>query len=143
MTDDVVRPAGLRAGFHAHLDRAGVAGLVHAGDQQAPTSFLIRRHRHDVWELYLQLSGPATRWLVGEEEYVVDRHELLVVPPGTIHHMVCPAASEWHFLFAAFDIAPLLERFPEVADQWRRAVPRMCPARARRSRRSRPFSAKS
>ncbi|SDS71422.1 AraC-like ligand binding domain-containing protein [Actinopolymorpha singaporensis] len=126
-TDEVVRPDGISAGFHAYLGRAGVPGLVHAGDQRAPTSWLIGTHRHDVWELYLQTDGPATRWRVRDHDYTVGRNGLLVVPPGAVHHMVCPASTTWHYVFAAFDAAALLADLPEAAAVWQRSVPAHVP----------------
>ncbi|WP_433443254.1 helix-turn-helix domain-containing protein [Nonomuraea sp. CA-141351] len=107
----MIRPAGLRAGFHAHLAGAGVPGLVHAGDQRAPSSWLISEHRHEVWELYLQTDGPPTRWRIGDAEYEVPPNGLLIVSPHVAHHMTRPADTVWQFMFAAFD-APLL--LPEV-----------------------------
>ncbi|SDL74774.1 AraC family transcriptional regulator [Nonomuraea jiangxiensis] len=112
----VVRPAGLRAGFHAHLAGSGVPGLVHAGDQRAPSSWFIAEHRHEVWELYLQTDGPPTRWRVGDAEYEVPPYGLLIVSPHVGHRMARPADTVWQFMFAALD-APLL--LPEAP--WRRS----------------------
>ncbi|GAA5009588.1 helix-turn-helix domain-containing protein [Actinopolymorpha pittospori] len=123
----LVRPAGIQAGFHAYLDQAGVPGLVHAGDQRAPTSWLIGAHTHPVWELYLQTDGPPTRWRVRDREYAVARHGLLVVPPGAVHHMVAPATTAWQFVFAAFDVAVLLADLPDVARPWWRRFPAYLP----------------
>ncbi|WP_162641902.1 AraC family transcriptional regulator [Streptosporangium sp. 'caverna'] len=103
----MIRPDGLRAGFHAHLAGAGVPGLVHAGDQRAPSSWLITEHSHEVWELYLQTDGPATRWRIGDAEYEVPPNGLLMVSPHVAHRMARPAETVWQFMFAALD-APLL-----------------------------------
>lgn len=120
---EVVRPPGLEAGFHAHLERAGVPGLVHAGDQRAPTSWLIGPHSHAVWELYLQTDGPPTRWRVGDQAFDVGRHGLLAVPPHTVHHMVRPAATRWHFVFGALDVAAVLADLPDAAERWTWPLP--------------------
>lgn len=119
----VVTPKGIQAGFHAYLERSGVAGLRHAGDQRAPTSWLIGPHTHTVWEFYLQTDGPPTRWRVGDSEYEVARHGLLAVPPRTRHHMVRPAASSYQFVFAGLDVPVLLRDLPDVAAYWRADLP--------------------
>ncbi|MGH3489410.1 MAG: helix-turn-helix transcriptional regulator, partial [Actinopolymorphaceae bacterium] len=119
----VVLPKGIDAGFHAYLDRSGVAGLRHAGDQRAPTSWFIGPHAHAEWEFYLQTDGPPTHWRVGTSECEVDRHGLLAVPPRTRHHMVRPAARSWHFLFAGLDVPVLLDDLPDVAAYWRADLP--------------------
>ncbi|MGP3991904.1 helix-turn-helix transcriptional regulator [Streptomyces sp. 3N207] len=103
------RPTGLKAGFHAHLQQAGVPGLVHAGDQHAPTSWVIRSHTHEVWELYLQLAGPPTRWTVADRTCHVPSRGLLAVPPGVPHAMAASSTAPYHFHFAALapaDIVP-------------------------------------
>ncbi|MEQ7128364.1 AraC family transcriptional regulator [Actinopolymorpha sp. B11F2] len=119
----VITPKGIQAGFHAYLERSGVAGLRHAGDQRAPTSWLIGPHAHAVWEFYLQTDGPPTRWRVGASEYEVARHGLLAVPPRTRHHMVRPAARSWQFVFAGLDVSVLLEDLPDVAACWQAHLP--------------------
>ncbi len=118
-----ITPKGIDAGFHAYLDRSGVAGLRHAGDQRAPTSWIIGSHVHQVWEFYLQTDGPPTSWRVGEREYDVERCGLLAVPPGTRHQMVRPAARSWSFVFAALDVPLLLRDLPDVAAHWQGRLP--------------------
>jgi AraC-like DNA-binding protein len=95
------RPTGLSAGFHAHLQHAGVPGLRHAGDQHAPTSWVIRTHTHDAWELYLQLAGPPTKWTVADRTWEVPSRGLLAVPPGVPHAMAASSTAPYHFYFAA------------------------------------------
>jgi AraC-like DNA-binding protein len=102
------RPEGLAAGFHAHLRRAGVPGLVHAGDQHAPSSWFIGRHSHDTWELYLQLAGPATSWAVGDRGLAVPPRGLLAVPPGVPHTMTAASTAPYHFYFLALSPAGIL-----------------------------------
>ncbi|MEV6108770.1 AraC family transcriptional regulator [Streptomyces sp. NPDC051940] len=102
------RPAGLSAGFHAHLGQSGVPGLVHAGDQHAPTSWVIDTHTHAVWELYLQLAGPPTRWTVAEDIRHVPARGLLMVPPGVPHAMAESSTAPYHFAFAALAPADLV-----------------------------------
>ncbi|MFF3786931.1 helix-turn-helix domain-containing protein [Streptomyces sp. NPDC001933] len=105
----IERPTGLSAGFHAHLRQAGVPGLAHAGDQHAPTSWVIGSHTHDVWELYLQLTGPPTRWTVADHTWHVPARGLLMVPPDVPHAMAESSTAPYHFHFAALapaDIVP-------------------------------------
>lgn len=104
----IERLAGLAAGFHAHLRRSGVPGLVHAGDQHAPSSWFIGMHSHDTWELYLQLGGPATSWAVGDRGCTVPPRGLLAVPPGVPHTMTALSTAPYHFCFLALSPADIL-----------------------------------
>lgn len=110
--------ATLRAGFHVRLEQAGVPGLVHAGDQHVPRTWLIDWHAHEVWELYLQLAGPTTRWQVATMDYVVPPGALLVVPPRVEHRMSEPADGAYHFYFVAVDVPSLLD--DELVGIWER-----------------------
>lgn len=116
------RPAGLTAGFHAHLRHAGVPGLVHAGDQHAPTSWVIRTHTHDVWELYLQLAGPPTRWTVADRTWHVSSRGLLAVPPGVPHAMAASSTAPYHFYFAALAPEEILSP-RDLHPLWRQRQP--------------------
>lgn len=118
---DLVRPPRLRAGFHAYLHNSGVAGLVHAGDQHAPSSWFIDEHHHDVWELYLQLDGPPTEWLVAGSGFTIPSRGLLAVPPRTTHQMRELAASSYHFAFAALDVPALLGNDADLSLRWQDA----------------------
>ncbi|MFJ9033102.1 helix-turn-helix domain-containing protein [Streptomyces sp. NPDC102274] len=102
------RPTGLSAGFHAHLRHAGVPGLLHAGDQHAPTSWVIRTHTHEAWELYLQLAGPPTQWTVAERTWQVPARGLLAVPPHVPHAMTASSTAPYHFYFAALAPAEIV-----------------------------------
>jgi AraC-like DNA-binding protein len=116
------RPEGLAAGFHAHLRRAGVPGLVHAGDQHAPSSWFIGMHRHDIWELYLQLAGPVTSWAVGDRGWTVPPRGLLAVPPGVPHTMTAVSTAPYHFYFLALSPAGILPP-RDLHPLWRRRRP--------------------
>ncbi|XVQ14112.1 helix-turn-helix domain-containing protein [Spirillospora sp. CA-255316] len=118
----IERPTGLSGGFHARLRRAGVPGLVHAGDQHAPTTWVIRTHAHDVWELYLQLAGPPTRWTIAGRVWDVPSRGLLAVPPGVPHAMAASSTAPYHFYFAA--LAPAAIMPPgDLRPLWRRHRP--------------------
>lgn len=120
----VERPRGLR-GFAANLLQVGVPGLHHAGEGRAPTTWLIRSHRHPVWELYYQVSGRATRWRVEEEVLVVPAGGLLAVQPETEHAMAAAAEEPYHFYYAALDTEALLGDEPDVLEVWRRRQPHL------------------
>jgi AraC-like DNA-binding protein len=115
-------PEGLSAGFHAHLRRSGVPGLVHAGDQHAPSSWFIGMHSHDTWELYLQLTGPATSWAVGDSSWSVPPRGLLAVPPGVRHTMTALSTAPYHYYFAAMSPADILPP-GDLHPLWRRHRP--------------------
>lgn len=117
----VERPAGVLAGVHAEAD-PGPHGLVHAGEQWAPTSFFIGEHRHAAWELYLQAHG-ASRWRVGRDAVALGPGELLAVPPRTTHTMAGRPTARHHFLYAAVRMPAVAARWPAVAAPW--ATPRM------------------
>ncbi|HLL89846.1 MAG TPA: hypothetical protein VK324_11120, partial [Tepidisphaeraceae bacterium] len=51
------RPKNLLAGYHAERPDPGVPELTHAGEQWAPSEYLIPDHAHEFWEFYLQLDG--------------------------------------------------------------------------------------
>ncbi|WP_052489437.1 AraC family transcriptional regulator [Streptomyces sp. 150FB] len=116
------RPTGLSAGFHAHLRHAGVPGLRHAGDQHAPTSWVIRTHTHDAWELYLQLADPPTRWTVADRTWEVPARGLLAVPPEVPHAMAAASTAPYHFHFAALAPAELVPP-EELHPVWRQRRP--------------------
>lgn len=113
----LLRPAGLLAGFHAEVAEDGGAGLVHAGEQWAPTSLFIGVHRHSVWELYLQAAG-TSRWRVGEDVRVLEPGAVLAVPPGVAHAMAGRPSARHHFSYAAVDVAAVLARRPGLAPVW-------------------------
>lgn len=69
---------------------------------------MIRTHSHDVWELYLQLAGPATQWNVGDRTWRVPSRGLLAVPPGVEHAMAASSTAPYHFYFAALAPADVL-----------------------------------
>lgn len=109
------RPDGLRAGFHADLHDP-VSGLVHAGEQWVPEQFLIEPHEHPVWEIYLQLHG-VTRWVAGEQSYLLQPGHLFAVPPKLRHHLAGRSGNH-HFYFAAVDLDPVVRRQPSLAAVW-------------------------
>ncbi|HEX4216189.1 MAG TPA: AraC family transcriptional regulator [Candidatus Dormibacteraeota bacterium] len=115
----VDRPRGLR-GFAADLLHVGVPGLHHAGEGRAPVTWVIRPHQHPVWELYYQVSGPATHWRVEERELAVAAGALLAVQPRTEHAMAMAAEEPYHFYYAAIDAEALLGDEPDVLEVWRR-----------------------
>ncbi|GAA1939130.1 helix-turn-helix domain-containing protein [Kitasatospora viridis] len=116
------RPAGLSAGFHANLRQAGVPGLAHAGDQHAPTSWVIGTHAHDTWELYLQLAGPPTRWTVADRTCEVPARGLLMVPPAVPHALAESGPEPYHFYFAALAPAELVPP-DDLHPLWRQRRP--------------------
>jgi AraC-like DNA-binding protein len=120
---DIVRPVGLRHGYHAQLARAQVPGLFEAGDQWAGSSWAIGPHTHPGWELYLQLDGDASHWIVGGKPFAVGALQMLVVPPHTTHELLDPRPSRWHFYFASFDPALILSEFSDSLAFWGPAMP--------------------
>jgi AraC-like DNA-binding protein len=109
------RPDGLRAGFHAEVHDP-VSGLVHAGEQWVPEQFLIEPHEHPVWEIYLQLHG-VTRWVAGDQSYLLQPGQLFAVPPQLVHHLAGRSGNH-HFYFAAVDLEPVVRRQPVLATGW-------------------------
>ena len=117
----ISRPAGLRAGFHAEAG-ATASGLRHAGEQWAPKLFLIRRHTHPVWELYLQVHG-VSRWTATGRRCTLGPGHLFAVAPGVAHHMVEESAANHHFYYAGIDPGPALIRHPSLAAPWQALPP--------------------
>jgi AraC-like DNA-binding protein len=118
--EEVPRPVGLRAGFHADVKDSEGSGLSHAGEQWAPASFLIPRHTHQVWEFYLQVHG-SSQWFAEGQVHVLRPGTLLAVAPGVIHHMAARTTSNTHFYFAGLALDRVLERHPELRGMFRRA----------------------
>ncbi len=104
-----VRPPALLAGFIATLPEHGVPELRHVGEQWAPSSYVVEPHAHTTWEWYLQMSG-LSRWRAEGEAYALAPGGFLAVPPGLPHCMDARPQSAHHFLFAALDLPPVLER---------------------------------
>jgi AraC-like DNA-binding protein len=113
---DVVRPTGLRAGFHATVQDSG-SGLCHAGEQWAPARWLIRRHTHPVWEIYLQMHG-LSRWRADGQFFSLQPGHLFAVGPGVVHQMADRPAGNHHFYFAAIDLGVVLQRHAGLAARW-------------------------
>jgi len=114
---DIVRPTGLRAGFHATATDS-TSGLVHAGEQWAPARFLIQRHTHPVWEMYLQVRGPS-RWRADGRVFELRPGHLFAVAPGVVHHMADRPTGNHHFYFAAIDLKAVLRRHRSLTSAWR------------------------
>jgi AraC-like DNA-binding protein len=112
----ISRPAGLRAGFHAEPS-ATASGLRHAGEQWAPKRFLIRRHTHPFWELYLQVHG-VSRWTAVGRRFALGPGHLFGVAPGVVHHMVEESTANHHFYYAGIAPGPTLARHPGLAALW-------------------------
>jgi AraC family transcriptional regulator len=89
---------------------------MHAGEQWVPEHFLIEPHEHPVWEIYLQLHG-ITRWVAGDESYLLQPGHLFAVPPGLVHHLVGRSGNH-HFYFAAVDLETVVRRQPALAASW-------------------------
>lgn len=117
----IYRPAGLRAGFHAEPG-ATASGLRHAGEQWATRRFLIRRHTHPVWELYLQAHGES-QWTAAGRRFTLGPGHLLAVAPGVAHHMVGESPANHHFYYAGIDTRSALTRSPALAAPWRALPP--------------------
>lgn len=115
---DIVRPVGLRHGYHARLARTQVPGLFEAGDQWAGSTWAIGPHTHAGWELYLQIDGDASHWIVAGKPFFVGPLQMLVVPPLTTHELLDPRPARWHFYFASFDPALILSDFPDSLSFW-------------------------
>jgi AraC-like DNA-binding protein len=83
---------------------------------------VIRTHTHDVWELYLQVAGPPTRWAVADRSWHVPPRGLLAVPPGVPHAMAASSTAPYHFYFAALAPADVV-RPDELHPVWRQHRP--------------------
>lgn len=116
-----LRPGGLLAGFHAEL-AAAVSGVHEAGEQWAPTDYVVGRHRHRVWELYLQAGG-SSAWEIEGIRFVLGPGDYLGVPPGAVHGMAGRPSARHHFFYVAFDADAAVGRLPFLAPGWRGPAP--------------------
>lgn len=110
---DIFQPAGLRYGYRALLFRAGVDGLLEAGDQWAGSDWAIGAHSHACWELFLQLTDEPSRWDMAGDCRDVGRLQMLAVPPRTRHELLDPRPRRWHFYYASMDPGTLLADYPD------------------------------
>ncbi len=121
-----LRPEGLLAGFMTIDPDPSVPEIVHGGEQWAPRSYPIRHHSHPVWELYFQVDG----WSTWEDEngnrFRVEADGLLAMPPGLVHWLIevpigadtDSVSQKHHFLFAAIDVAAVLQSLPQLSSEW-------------------------
>ena len=100
-------PSGLLAGYISVLPEAGVPEIVHFGEQWAPRNFQIDSHRHNVWELYIQVDG-ETVWNVTGSDHLVQAGGFLAIPPGVLHHLALSRKPKHHFYFCAVDLESAL-----------------------------------
>jgi AraC-like DNA-binding protein len=107
------RPRGVLSGFDANSPDPDVPEVAHAGEQWLPSSYPIGSHRHEVFELYLQLDG-VSLWESRRRRYEVRPKGFLLVPPRVEHALVNRRTGKHHFLFAAIDVKSVLARLPEV-----------------------------
>lgn len=121
-----LRPPSLLAGFHADLPDPAVPEIVHLGEQWAPRRMFIARHSHAVWELYLQITG-VTCWEAEGRTYTLSPGSFFAAPPGLPHQMQGRPQDRHHFFFAALDLAPVLDRLPDLALSWSPASVRFQP----------------
>jgi AraC-like DNA-binding protein len=117
-----VKPSRILAGFHADDPAAGVPELVHVGEQWAAGDYPIPRHRHAVWEFYLQLDGFSLWEDARGGRYRCPAGAFYAPPPGLEHWLVRASRDRHHFFFAAVDVKRVVEaRLPTLAKAWRNA----------------------
>jgi AraC-like DNA-binding protein len=73
-------------------------GLTHAGENWWPAGQRMTRHRHTMWEWYLQIEGQSS-WRSTQDKILLVPGDLLVVPPGFEHGMDEPTQQEHRFLY--------------------------------------------
>lgn len=73
-----------------------------AGEQWAPTNYFVNTHKHEVWEIYLQLDGHCG-WDINGEIVDLKENDFLAVSPHVSHKMSKAPPREHHFVFVAFD----------------------------------------
>jgi AraC-like DNA-binding protein/mannose-6-phosphate isomerase-like protein (cupin superfamily) len=112
------RPEKLLAGFHVHQPDPNVPELHSGGEQWAAVNFVVEKHIHEGWEFYLQVDG-ASRWDGPDQTYEVRAGDFFAVGPGVQHQMHERSRDKHHFLYVAFDIEVVLERYAELDECWR------------------------
>lgn len=111
------RPKGLFAGFHADLPDPAVPELVHIGEQWAPADFIIGKHTHMVWELYLQIAGES-QWDGDGKTHALRPGCFFAAAPGVTHRMHDGPKARHHFLYAAIDLEAICMRHGELRNFW-------------------------
>jgi AraC family transcriptional regulator len=121
------RPRGVLSGFDASEPDPDVPEIAHAGEQWLPSSYPIGSHRHEVFELYLQLDG-VSLWESKGKHFELRPRDFLLVPPRVEHALVNRRTGKHHFLFAAIDVKSALMRLPEVRAEYASDTCRTVPA---------------
>jgi AraC-like DNA-binding protein len=129
-------------GFHFEWPDE-VPEIFHIGERWT-SGFFIGGHKHHVWEFYYQVSGqsvwsapdyarldgsdfelvrggPTAREVEAEaslRQYVLEAGGFFAVAPHVPHRMRERVTSKQHFLYAAFDLAVVLERHPALKVLW-------------------------
>jgi len=113
----VSHPKGVVAGFHLANPEVDVPELLFCGEHWAMPEWFIGKHRHDVWEFYLQLDG-VSEWAGPKQRYRLGPGSFLAVGPRVSHRMVARVRQKHHFNYAAFDLEAVLRRHPALRGTW-------------------------
>ncbi len=112
--------AGLLAGFNLDRPSTAVAELVAIGEQWAPGRRLMSWHRHEEWEIYLQIAGQTVRRSEATA-FELRPGDAFIAPPDVRHRVVNRSPAAQHNAFVRYDLAPILRRHPAWSQAWSRA----------------------
>ncbi|HWL52351.1 MAG TPA: AraC family transcriptional regulator [Chthoniobacteraceae bacterium] len=99
--------AGVHAGYVCWNPEPTLSALKHAGEEWAFPEYAVKPHQHRYPEFHLQLSG-ATRWIVDGVAHEVPAGTLIAVQAGVRHSWAASCQRAYHFIYASFDLATLL-----------------------------------
>jgi AraC-like DNA-binding protein/mannose-6-phosphate isomerase-like protein (cupin superfamily) len=107
----ILRPRGVLAGFHVegHDLTQSLPGALHIGEHWVPPTYSIGKHKHNVWEFLLQVSG-TSRWSGLGRDYDLSAGALFAVAPGVRHWLVHSTSAKQHYFYAAFDMETVFTR---------------------------------
>jgi AraC family transcriptional regulator len=80
----VFKDRGTLSGYRLGVPESADFPVSHIGEYLLPKSHVLSPHKHETWELLLQLSGRST-WSQGAQQILVNEGELLICPPGMLH----------------------------------------------------------
>ncbi len=102
---------GLIAGVALEHPLSEVPELQAVGEEMTPRRRQMPWHQHECWELYVQVSGTATR---ASRQATVELKpgEAFLAAPLTPHRIVDRGSDAHHSAYVRFELAPLLARLP-------------------------------
>jgi len=103
----IFKDRGALSGYRLAVPETSGLPVSHIGEYLLPKNHLLAPHKHETWELLLQLSGRST-WSQGAQQLVVNDGELLICPPGLLHGKDRQESADFRILWTGCRMDPVL-----------------------------------